>query len=159
MSDTEGLAPKNRTLYVRAQDAPVWAKAEDLAGPKSISRLVAELLGQWVAGREAEAQARKTGMGRVVLDVQQEGDDGFHKVAFQGRSVGVGFIEHGVFRGPWTVYLTAQGRLAAHGEADGQFYVYKNFNGLERVFGEESPSLMARVAESLGQAYVQELDI
>src|SRR5216683_352690 len=82
--------PTRRTVYVRADDAEVWRRAEEFAGD-SLSQLVADLLRQYVARRDGQAG----GLERIVLEAVVKGDappgpwekGDIRKVAFYGRAL------------------------------------------------------------------------
>jgi hypothetical protein len=84
----KGNAKARKNLYVRPEDAEVWARAEELAG-ESLSQLVADQLRRYVTGREANA----AGFERIVLEAVVKGkvprgpwDRGdLRKVSFFGR--------------------------------------------------------------------------
>jgi hypothetical protein len=77
-----------RNVYVRAEDAEVWKRAENLAGA-SLSQLLADQLRRYVA----EQDARRAGIERIVVEAVVKGeappgpwDKGdVRKVAFYGR--------------------------------------------------------------------------
>jgi len=80
--------PSRRTVYVRAEDADVWKRAEELAG-ESLSQLVADQLRRFVQQREAQAG----GLERIVVEAVVKGDvppgpwekGEIRKVGFYGR--------------------------------------------------------------------------
>lgn len=105
-----------RNIYVRAEDAALWDRAEQLAG-ESLSQLIADQLRRYVADRESEVQ----GLERIVLDAVVKGEvppgpwekGEVRRVAFYGRWL-VG-TEHAISDGDMHFYrvaLTKQGKIA-----------------------------------------------
>lgn len=141
------VSPKNKTLYVRAEDSAVWSRAEELAGRQSISALVTDLLRQWVEQEEH-------GLRRVEVEVDDDYGRGSHKKAFQGRLLSTVPVPNrpGV---EWTVYVTAKDQLALYG--DRMLSVYTDVTELQRNLPQ--PEIVARIKEALTREYVEELDI
>ena len=136
-------SPKDRTLYVRAEDLRVWERAEELAGQQSLSNLITDLLRDWVEAR---------GVGRVVVEVDDVHGSGRHRQAFQGRRLttvpGPAGIE-------WTVYQTARGQLALY---DGRALLpYRDLQHLRANVRHHE--ILANVQEALKREHVEELDI
>ena len=150
------MSPKNRTVYVKAEDRDLWAKAERYAD-RPISVLIADLLRSHVAERERDEEARKTGMERVVVDISDE--DQVRSVAFHGRKLTIHLGRAGQMRGAWAIYLTTKGKYAVYHEDAFSLAVYDDFEALAEEFEDEAPDLVARVAEAVGRTYVEELDI
>ncbi len=151
-----------RTLYVRDEDQAIWQKAEALADQDSVSALVTEALRRFILAKEQE-----TGMSpfeRIELSVAAVNSDdaiiGDRQVAFTGREL--------VNEWPWQVYETAKHQLLFYTiDSDYGFYeVYKNVAAAAEARNprdEDAPmypsELLAAVAESLGQEWVEELDV
>ena len=60
---------RRRNVYVRAEDADIWERAEQLAG-ESLSQLIADQLRRYVAQREIEA----SGFERIVVEAIVKGE-------------------------------------------------------------------------------------
>ena len=149
MSTTEEateVSPKNKTLYVKADDLPVWEEAEELAGRQSMSALVTDLLREWV-------DQEKRGSHRIVLDVQEAFGMTRQKKAFQGRIVTT--ISPGPSGTDWTVYETSKGALVLF---DGfTLAIYSGFDHMRRDLPQ--PEVLAQIRKALDRDYVEELDI
>jgi hypothetical protein len=174
-------APARRNLYVRAEDADVWDRAEQLAG-ESISQLVADRLRRYVAEREAEAE----GFDRIVLEAVVEGDAPPgpwerepRKIAFLGRWL-VGepverrqprpdLDERAVSDGDMHMYgvaLTRRGKIAvleldkAEGTEFGHSPHLKLYDSLDEARRGGIPNfIVALAAAALSVDLVDELDI
>lgn len=137
------VSPKNKTLYVKAEDLPVWEKAEELAGRQSMSALVTDLLRNWV-----EEQGRN----RVVLEVDDDDGRGRHKVAFYGRQL---LVFENAVGNQRLVYQTAKGRLAIY---DGN--VLRDYDDIQAVErNHRGLGLTYQIAEALKREYIEERDI
>ena len=141
------VSPRNKTLYVRAEDSAVWSNAEELAGRQSISALVTDLLRRWVEQQEH-------GLRRVEVEVDDDYGRGSLKKAFQGRLLATVPVPNrpGV---EWTVYVTAKDQLALYG--DRMLSVYTDVTELQRNLPQ--PEIVARIKQALTREYVEELDI
>jgi len=137
------LPPRNKTLYVRAEDAGVWARAEALAGRQSISAVVTNLLRRWVDDR---------GMERIEVEVDDDDGRGRRKKAFVGRVLVTVTPRPGA---EWTVYLTAKKQLAIYG--DQLLMVYPDIPDMRRNLPQ--PEIVTQVQEALRREDVEELDI
>lgn len=84
----EAKTPTRRNVYVRAEDAEVWRRAEEYAGD-SLSQLIADLLRKHVVQRDGQAG----GLERIVVEAVVRGEappgpwekGDVRKVAFYGR--------------------------------------------------------------------------
>lgn len=135
------VSPRNKTLYIKADDVPVWEEAELLAGRQSLSGIVTELLRGWVKERS-----------RVVLEIDEHDRRGRRKVAFRGRRL---TSVPGTPGTEWTVYLTAKGQFAIY---DGtSLAVFKDIERLRANY--PGRDVAARIVEALEREYVEEMDI
>lgn len=112
-----------------------------------ISAICQRALREEVNRVKARAEVTKKGFERVeVYDRRRDRD-----VAFQGRLIGRS-DDHDV-----DAWLTPKNAIAVYDGTDEELYVYNNYDELtaDRAPGD----LMAEVAASLGEKYVEELDI
>ncbi len=174
--------PTRRTVYVRADDADVWRRAEEFAGD-SLSQLVADLLRQYVARRDGEAG----GLERIVLEAVVKGDappgpwekGDIRKVAFYGRwLVGdprprknppPGVTEMAISDGDMHYYgvaLTKGGKVAvleldlAEGTEYGHPPYLKLYDSLEAADKDGIPHfILDRAATAMNTELVDEMDV
>jgi hypothetical protein len=179
MTKTQG---GRRNLYVRAEDADVWKRAEELAG-ESLSQLIADQLRRYVVDREA----RGGGLERIVVEAIVKGalppgpwdKGGLRKVAFYGRwLVGEpvrrknpipGTNERALDDGDMHLYgvaVTKGGKIAVLelDKADGTEYGHppylKLYDSLQAADQDGIPHwVLDRAATALNVELVDELDI
>ena len=171
-----------RNIYVRAEDAEVWRRAEEFAG-ESLSQVIANQLKRYVAEHEAQAG----GLERIVLEVVVKGeappgpwDKGeLRKVAFYGKwLVGdpvkrknpvPGITERAVDDGDMGLYgvaITKGGKIAvleldkAEGSEYGDPPHLKLYDSLQAADQDGIPHwVLDRAATALSVELVDELDI
>jgi hypothetical protein len=174
--------PSRKNIYVKAEDAEIWERAEQFAG-ESLSQLIADQLRRYVTDRENQAH----GFQRIVLDAVVRGaippgpwDKGeMRKVAFYGRwLVGEpvrrrrptpGVTERAIDDGDMNMYgvaLTKQGKIAVlkldkaegteYGDAP-QLTVYDSLEAADRdgVWH----YVLDQAATALNTELIDELDI
>jgi len=174
--------PTRRNVYVRAEDAEVWKRAEEYAG-ESLSQLVADLLRKYVAQHDGQAG----GLERIVLEVVVKGDappgpwekGDIRKVAFYGRwLVGdpvkrknpiPGVTEMAVSDGDMNLYgvaLTKGGKIAvlelniAEGSEYGEPPYLKLYDSLEAADKDGIPHfILDRAATAMNRELVDEMDV
>ena len=179
---TGRIAGKTRkNIYVRAEDAQIWERAEELAG-ESLSQLVADQLRKYVAERERQA----TGFERIVVEAVVKGaappgpwDREVRKVSFYGRwLVGepvkrlhptAGVYEKAVSDGDMHLYgvaLTRRGKIAvleldkAEGTQYGDPPFLKLYDSLQAADQDGVPHfILNQAAATLNTELVDELDI
>jgi len=102
----------------------------------------------------ARARAKITAEGFQRIEAYDE--DRGHDVAFQGREIGA--FDYGI-DGAGSAYLTPKGAIAVHtsGGIGEKVTVYDDY---DEFAGDDLPDDLRRsVAESLGEKYIEELDI
>ncbi len=181
-TSSKGNVKARKNLYVRPEDADVWARAEELAG-ESLSQLVADQLRRYVAGRESNA----AGFERIVLEAVLKGEvppgpwdrGDLRKVSFFGRwLVGEpvnrkqpkpGVYEKAISDGDMHLYgvaLTRRGKIAvleldlAEGSEYGHPPYLKLYESLEAADQDGVPHfILDQAAAALNTDMVDELDI
>jgi hypothetical protein len=172
---------RKKNLYIAAADTNVWDKAARLAGD-SLSSLITELLGAFVAGREAELQ----GWERIVVPVTSRATESPRKAFFgrwiirpdERRSAPPVQLTRLPYRSVpldgkppsfWAVAQTRKGRIAVwtwtelpgdENKSTLAAAFLLDYDDLDRAVMDELPFTVARLAASrLGQPEVEELDI
>ncbi|WP_053961236.1 hypothetical protein [Sulfobacillus thermosulfidooxidans] len=140
-----------RTLYVREEDQVIWEKAEALSDQESMSALVTEALRRFILAKEQAAGTSP--YQRIELEITEINRNGMpydRKVAFTGREL--------VDDGPLVVYETAKHRLLFYHEELQRYWIYRTIE--QAIKSDEfPPTLLAAVADALGQEWVEEWDI
>jgi len=172
---------RRRNVYVRAEDAAIWERAEQLAG-ESLSQLIADQLRRYVAQRDVEA----SGFERIVVEAIVKGeappgpwDKEVRRVAFDGRwLVGEpvkrqhprpGVYERAISDGDMHLYgvaLTRRGKIAvleldlAEGDEHGDPPSLKLYESLQAADKDGIPHfILDQAAAALHTELVDELDI
>jgi hypothetical protein len=154
-----------KNIYIKAEDAEMWERAESLAG-ESLSQLLSDLLRQYVVDRETQG-------------------DGFDKIIVEAISAKTGQVRLVTFYGRWLtprqwdgdmlfyrVALTRRGRIAAtvedqawgdydeRGISLGQPPHLKVYDSLKAAVEDDLPtSIINAAAVALNAAPVEVLDI
>ena len=149
-----------KTIYVRESDLALWKEAEELA-QESLSGLLADALREYVMTR----RAREGEMGRIVVEIAEDGDSPVVKKAFTGTWVveDFGSDDEQVMAGTlYDVALSEKGAVVVfpHSRNDDPqaMFIFDSFEDFEGA-GEFPEDLVSAVGSSTGRTYVQELDI
>ena len=127
--------PDDLAVQVRMQSLPV-------------SAICQRALREEVDRARARAEAASKGFERVkVYDSKRERD-----IAFQGRHVGRSYDRETV-----EAWLTPKGAIAVYDADRQELYVYDSYK--EFATPDWPEDLIAEVADSLGEKYIEELDI
>jgi hypothetical protein len=180
-ADKPTKSKSRRNVYVRAEDAEVWRRAEELAGD-SLSQLIADQLRRYVAQREVQT----SGFERIVVEAIVTGkapsgpwDKEVRKIAFDGRwLVGEpvkrrqpkpGVSERAISDGDMHLYgvaLTRRGKIAvleldvAEGDQHGDPPYLKLYDSLSAADQDGIPHfILGQAAVALNTELVDELDI
>jgi post-segregation antitoxin (ccd killing protein) len=121
-----------------------WAKEHEL----NLSRMLRDTLEDEKQRRDARAKVTAEGFERVeVYDSKRERD-----IAFQGRSIGRSYAREYL-----EAWLTPKDAIAVYDADAHELCVFDDYS--EFATPDWPEDLIAEVADSLGEKYVEELDI
>ena len=158
-------SPGRKNVYIKAEDAEIWERAESLAG-ESLSQLLSDLLRRYVADRENQSD----GFERIIVEAWGEKKGQVRLVTFYGR-----WLTGRLWDGDMLFYralLTRHGRIAItvedqawgaytdEGISLGQPPKLKVYDSVKAAVEDDVPTFVVNAAAvALNVVGVEELDI
>lgn len=158
-------APGRKNIYIKAEDAEIWERAERLAG-ESLSQLISDLLRRYVADRASQGE----GFPRIIVEAWGEKREQVRLVTFYGR-----WLTERLWDGDMLFYraaLTRRGKIAITvedqawgqytetGTALGEPPKLKVYDSLKTAVEDDVPIFVVNAAAvALNTADVEMLDI
>jgi hypothetical protein len=150
--DLKGIG-RRRNVYLSAADRILWAEAEKLAEPQSMSGLVVALLRKFVEQRQASDE-------RIVVEVT-DADGNRVRKGFRGRML----VKN--FAGRLNGAQGARGGLALWAvETDGQVRFFDTYASWEDLLEKDSQEeegwgegFLSAISSALGEAYVEDIEL
>ena len=163
-----GKCIMNKTIYIRAEDEPIWDRARELTGAKGISSAIVQGLKKFIAQKDAE-EAEAKGFERITVKFE-DADSHFipRAKAFHGKWIipptkpAVQENEEGNMRWSYSVAITAKGAAVVYWmqeEEDHRAQHFKVFPSLEVAVADSGVNWAVRKAIEVLGVPVEELDI